>query len=401
MDLGQQNAAFRKDSFDENHVQVEVPNKAINCEEQSNDCDRATDTIHKVEPSLPNDANNNSKDSIYKRGRSFVYKRRGLFLATGAAFFFSAENIFMELTTLHLNIFQTGATMGAIVLLLTFLVAVITKQQIPNTKLQYFSLLMSGLFLAVGLPLALESLKHMEVGDSITIIYTMPIFAGIFSWIILKEPLRVIDFFFGLLSFAGVILVARPPFIFRGTDDSADGENPLLGALYALASAVSFALLVVAARKQSFLGLHPIIILLFNSIVVLVSNAIVCTILHQWQMPAGEAWGYVLGLGFCDFFAQTLIYMAVVVEVAMYVSIISTSEVIMTFVWQFAIFSIAPHWMSAIGAVLIIAACVGMATKTETSPDEIAVLPEDSNKCDATVPTISEGIVNDAASLAD
>lgn len=302
---------------------------------------------------------------VFSRGRKLLYRRRGVILALGGAVFFSAENMFMDVLADSLNIFQIGSVMSLVVIACTFTFIVITSIDFPKTNWQYISLVISGLFLASGLPLALESLKFIEVGDSITIIYTMPLFSGIFSWIILREPLRIIDCLFAVLSFGGVVLIARPPFLFGTDGDKLVGHNPLLGAVYALASAASFSLLVVTARKQSIMGIHPVTILFFNAIVVLVTNAIVCTILSEWAFPNPAEWGFLLGFGFSDFLAQTFIYMAVVVEVAMFVSIISTFEVILTFLWQFLFLHIAPDWISVVGAALILASCVGLATKKD------------------------------------
>ena len=47
-----------------------------------------------------------------------------------------------------------------------------------------------------------------------------PIFSGIFGYLILGEPWRVIDFIFTCLSFCGIVLVVRPSFIFGSENDA-------------------------------------------------------------------------------------------------------------------------------------------------------------------------------------
>ena len=54
----------------------------------------------------------------------------------------------------------------------------------------------------------------MPIGDAMSIMLTSPVWAALLAWAILGEPLHPIDCLTMLLAMAGVVLVARPPWLF-------------------------------------------------------------------------------------------------------------------------------------------------------------------------------------------
>lgn len=302
--------------------------------------------------------------SCFERFRILLYHRRGLLFAVLGAFCFSIEDTLMDILAQTLDVFQISCMVSSITVAFSAVALVGGKITPPTKKLEYFLLLVTGILLSLGLPTALLSLKYMELGAAIAIIYTMPIFTGVFGWMILKEALRIIDLFFALISFGGVLLIAQPAFLFGESGNEEDEEeNLFLGTILGLASAVTFALMVVISRKQTDMGLHLFVLMFFNGVVTCFVNAIVCTFTDAWKMPSGVEWGEIIGFGVIDFAAQIALILAVMSEVAFLVSIATTSEVIFSFLWQIIIFRIIPDWQTGVGAVLIISSCVGLALK--------------------------------------
>lgn len=302
--------------------------------------------------------------SCFERFRLLVYHRRGLLFAVLGAFCFSIEDTLMDVLAQTLDVFQISCMVSSIIVAFSAVALIGGKIAPPKKKLEYLLLLTTGVLLSLGLPTAILSLKYMDLGASIAVIYTMPIFTGIFGWIILREALRIIDLFFALISFGGVVLIAQPAFLFgESEDEDNEEENLLLGTILGLASAVTFALMVVISRKQTDMGLHLFVLMFCNGVVSCFVNAMVCTFTDAWKMPSGVEWGEIIAFGVLDFVAQISLILAIMSEVAFLVSIATTSEVIFSFLWQIIIFRIIPDWQTGVGAFLIISSCVGIALK--------------------------------------
>ena len=77
---------------------------------------------------------------------------------------------------------------------------------------------------------AYVSFQVMPVGNAKAIMYTAPIFTGLFSCLILRDACNVVDVILSLVTLGGVLLVVQPPFFFN-LDDK-DPAYPLLGVVF-------------------------------------------------------------------------------------------------------------------------------------------------------------------------
>ncbi|PIK47220.1 putative solute carrier family 35 member G1 [Apostichopus japonicus] len=307
-----------------------------------------------------------------------IHKRRGLLFALLSALLFSSEDAVMDVLAKTLDVFQITFTVSILTVVLSGACLFFGKIKPPAGRWQWTSLAISGITLSLGMPTALLSLKYMDVGASIAIIYTMPIFTGIFAWIILKEPMKLIHLLFVAVSFAGVLLIAQPEFIFGSNEEENPDNNALLGTIFALVSAVAFALLVVISRKQAGAGMNMFVLMFYNAIVTAVVNSLTCTGLQAWAMPSLVNWLELFGFAFLDFWAQITLIMALILEAAILVSITTTIEVLFAFIWQITIFRVYPDWKTGVGAVLIVSTCVGIAfTSSESEHDLSETKTED------------------------
>lgn len=101
--------------------------------------------------------------------------------------------------------------------------------------------------------LSITALKLISLGDSITILLSAPIYTSIFARIFLKERLTLVNVLFVLMSLAGVVLVARPPFLF-GSNEAYDVKK-LIGAAQSMVAALSFSVSCIVMRKLK--GTNP------------------------------------------------------------------------------------------------------------------------------------------------
>ena len=83
-----------------------------------------------------------------------------------------------------------------------------------------------------------QSIKYLDLGISVSIRYTSPIFATVFAMFLLKETIKKIQWVFIIISFIGVVVI-----------NLVGLEINLIGLLYALISAISLGLVFVVTSK--------------------------------------------------------------------------------------------------------------------------------------------------------
>ena len=104
-----------------------------------------------------------------------------------------------------------------------------------NNKLILVSRGVLGL---ISMILFFQSIKYLDLGISVSIRYTSPIFATIFAMLILKEVINKIQWIFFIISFAGVVLI-----------NVVGVEIDFTGFIYALSSAIFLGLVFVITNK--------------------------------------------------------------------------------------------------------------------------------------------------------
>ncbi|KAJ2968252.1 hypothetical protein NUW58_g10260 [Xylaria curta] len=75
-------------------------------------------------------------------------------------------------------------------------------------------LMMRGTFGFIGLFGLYYSLSYLEISDATAISFLVPTWTALLCYVWLGEPYRIQEAFSGLLSLAGVLLIARPAFLF-------------------------------------------------------------------------------------------------------------------------------------------------------------------------------------------
>ena len=204
----------------------------------------------------------------------------------------------------------------------------------------------------------LWSFKHLAVGDASALVSTSPLFTCIVARIFLKEkftPVTMTALFAGI---AGVILIAKPSFIFK-TDAA---EFPWYYTLVPLLSAFTFSIVHVMQRT---IAAHV------NSVTLSFYIAVA-------QVIAGVAWQVISGdeysLPPC-FISRVLIFICALCLLTMFVaqnlamkyetattaSIVRNLDTALGFIVQVAIFGVAAEVLSLVGAALIMAGTIGLA----------------------------------------
>jgi drug/metabolite transporter (DMT)-like permease len=126
--------------------------------------------------------------------------------------------------------------------------------------------------------------------------FSAPLWMPAIAWLITLEKSSTATWFGAALGFVGVVLVLQP-----------HHHRFNVGTLFALAAAL---LLAVALMSVRWLGATEPMprILLYHFLLSTVMAIPIAAI--QWHSVPGQAWIYLLGIGFAQLFAQVLIVLA-------------------------------------------------------------------------------------------
>ncbi|XP_067858858.1 solute carrier family 35 member G1 isoform X2 [Heptranchias perlo] len=115
-----------------------------------------------------------------------------------------------------------------------------------------YLLYMRGILGATAMMLLFYAIKQMPLADATVILFSNPVFVTIFAWIFLKERCTVLDPIFTVFTLAGVILIARPPFLFGSRVSGIENEykNHIKGTIAAFGSAICAAMTLIVIRKM-------------------------------------------------------------------------------------------------------------------------------------------------------
>tara|TARA_R110000868_G_scaffold145181_4_gene365236 strand:- start:8965 stop:9801 length:837 start_codon:yes stop_codon:yes gene_type:complete len=161
-------------------------------------------------------------------------------------------------------------------------------------------LIYRGLAGVTSMALYFMSLKYLTMGTAVSLRYIAPIFAAVFAIFVLKEKVKLMQWLFFAIAFAGVLIL-------KGFD----GELNTLGLVLILGAAFFSGLVyvtIVKIGKQD----HPVVVVnYFMLIATLVGGFFT---IFNWVTPQGMEWLLLLCLGVFGFFGQ--LYMTKAFQIA-------------------------------------------------------------------------------------
>jgi drug/metabolite transporter (DMT)-like permease len=132
-------------------------------------------------------------------------------------------------------------------------------------------LLFRGFLGLISMVFFFQSIKYLDLGISVSIRYTSPIFATIFAVLFLREKVKIIQWVFIIISFTGIILI-----------NVIGVEIDLIGFLYALLSAISLGLVFLITNKIGNTE-NPLVIINYFMFIALVFSGLMA--IDKWVSP--------------------------------------------------------------------------------------------------------------------
>lgn len=205
----------------------------------------------------------------------------------------------------------------------------------------------------------------MPLADATVITFTSPVFTSLLACIFLKEKYSPWDLLFTLFAVTGVILIARPPFLFGSHATGFEGSysDHLKGTIAAIASTLSAASTIVILRKVGK-SVHFFLSIWYYAVIGLIGCLIALFVLNEWHLPhCGRDRVFLILIGLLGLGGQIFLTKALQIEKAGPVSIMRTMDVVFAFILQVLFLNHLPTWWTVGGALCVVASSSGTAIR--------------------------------------
>lgn len=233
------------------------------------------------------------------------------------------------------------------------------KKQRPLLLLRGFI----GFFGVFGL---YYSLQYLSVSDAVSITFLTPMVTAFFAFVMLGEHYSVLEGVCAILSLAGVILIAKPDFLF-GTEveaevpegDSAESSSSnlrLLATATGLIGVCGASGVYVVLRKIGKLA-HPLISVSYFALITCLITFVVTLVVPSLSFQSPKTlyqWVLFFLIGVSGFFMQFCLAAGVQREKAGKSSLMIYSNMVFALFWDFVIWDHLPGLLSILGMALII-----------------------------------------------
>lgn len=233
----------------------------------------------------------------------------------------------------------------------------------PRDKRIY--LVLRGFIGSNAMILLFYAVQQMPLADATVIMFSNPVFTSVLAWIFLKERCTIWDCVFTVFTLTGVILIARPPFIFGKhlSGIESNYSNHIKGAVAAFAGAIGAACTIVVLRKIGK-SVHYYLSVWYYAVIGLIECIITVSVLGEWKIPScgRDRWMLML-IAVLGIAGQSFLTKALQIEKAGPVALMRTVDVVLAFIFQFIFFDRAPTWWSLGGALCVVASTSGIALR--------------------------------------
>jgi drug/metabolite transporter (DMT)-like permease len=268
----------------------------------------------------------------------------------GAALAFSVMSLLVKLAGSHLPSQEMVVARAAFSLVVTW-IALKRLGISPwgnNRKLLWTR----GIIGFSGLAAFYFALVHMPLAEATVIQYTNPVFVSLLAVWLLGERLRRREIVLILLGIVGVLLIAKPAFLFGG----GGGLDPLVvafGIWGAIGSGIAYVLVRMLRATE-----HVMVIVFYFSLASTLGALPIAMI--KPVMPTPLEWLILLGIGITTQAAQVFLTTGLGMERAGKATAIMYTQIVFAALWGALFFRELPGWHTIAGTVLIVGATLAL-----------------------------------------
>lgn len=274
------------------------------------------------------------------------------------AFFFSLMSLFVKLAGARIPTPQIVLVRG--VLSLTLAYAMLRRARVDNWGHRKGLLVLRGLVGFTALSCFYFALVRLPLADATVIQYTSPVWTAWFSWLVLGERAGRRETALSLASLLGVLLIARPSFLFG----SGAALQPLAVAV-ALLGAVFSATAYVSVRKLGETE-HPLVIVFYFTAVTVPAALPGLALGAVWPTPL--EWLWLLGVGVTAVLGQLYLTRGLQLEPAGRATTAGYVQIVFAALWGALFFAELPDLWSLAGTLLILACVLAIGRQRARAP---------------------------------
>ncbi|HUE76722.1 MAG TPA: DMT family transporter, partial [Longimicrobiales bacterium] len=248
----------------------------------------------------------------------------GLRYMAGAAFFFSVMSLLVKIAGQRLPTQEVVLARSAVGALLSW--SVLRARGVSVLGNRRGLLLVRAVLGYGALSCFFYALVHLPLADATVIQYTNPVFTALLAAVLLSERLRLREVGLVLVSLAGVVLMARPVFLFGGISERLD----MVAAAIALLGAVLSAGAYVTVRKLGATEDPLVIVFYFAALSTIGSLPLTAM---DAVMPTAAEWVVLGGIGVLTQFGQVLMTKGLRAEAAGRAMAVGYMQIVFAAIW--------------------------------------------------------------------
>ena len=279
-----------------------------------------------------------------------------------AAFWFSAMSLLVRIAGARLPSMEIVLVRAVITLGLSW--ALVRRARLHPWGNRKGMLLLRGLLGAAALTCFYFSIVHLPLAEATVIQYTNPVFAALLAAVLLRERFGGREVIGVLASMIGVVLIARPTFLFA----DAAPVNPLhitIAVCGALFSATAY----VTVRMLR--GADDALVIVFYFPVVTVPLVLPFAV-AQWVAPTAMEWLVMLGVGITTQIAQVYMTRGLQLEPTGRATAVGYLQIVFAAFWGALLLGERPDRWSALGALIIVGGTLLVSLRKRPVPGDPA-----------------------------
>ncbi|MCA9504039.1 MAG: DMT family transporter [Myxococcales bacterium] len=262
-----------------------------------------------------------------------------------SAFAFSVMTALVKLAGERLPSQEIVVARALVSLLLTY--ALLRRAGVSPWGEQRAWLWLRGLFGFAGLSCVFAAVTHLPLAEATVLQYLHPAITAVLAALFLGEAIGSRVVMASAVSLAGVVLVARPRWLFGLTADTLDPLWVLVAIGGAAFSAAAYVVVRRLGRSE-----HPLVIVFYFPLVTV--PAALPTMLPDFVWPEGREWALLLGIGLATQIGQVSLTRGLALLPAAEGTALSYLQVVFAAIWGVLVFGEQPDGLAIGGGLLVI-----------------------------------------------
>lgn len=209
-----------------------------------------------------------------------------------------------------------------------------------------FLLAMRGIIGFTALFAEFYAIVHLPLADAIVILFSHPVVVAILAWVILGERLNKRGILAVTMSFAGVVVVCRPEFLFGMGNANLD---PL--ALTVALVGVGFIAVAILTVRSLAKTEHPAVVMFYPPLIISFAAPFFA---QGWVLPTGSEWAMLVGVALFMNAGQYFMTRGYAIESAARISAVTCLEIVFAAIWGASFLGEIPDGWTLAGGLLII-----------------------------------------------